>query len=455
MQMNKQTVTIKLKKCILFVSILGTNITNAQWVIQNTGFSDSTLVSGISIVDQNIVWISGIDDKIDYSGTGVFPGATFAKTSNGGLSWSPHIIPETVGMGAGGIAAINIDTAWIIMNNPDLGGGAVYRTNNGGVDWIKQASATFSAPKGLIKNIYFFNKYNGICIGDPNDGYWEIYTTANGGAIWTRVAKNNIPSPILDPDGAGETGYPGNMAISGDAIWFGSSANRVYRSFDKGLTWAVSMFPNSINGGDMSVSFRDSNNGLASKVYGGGSDLYSTINGGKTWSSVSHSGIINDVNLAYAPGNIPAYFSSGFSGTSYSIDDGITWIDIDFEEHSSIKFLNTNGTPLGWSGGINTNKTVGGIYKWNSPLTSLPKNNISKSVFNIYPNPSKDILIANTMNEVAEEIIITNFLGDVVEIIKPNTSITNIDLKKENSGVYFVKLILKDSEYVTKFILLK
>ncbi len=76
----------------------------------------------------------------------------------------------------------------------------------------------------------------GVAQGDPVSGEYEIYVTTNGGEAWTPIPGANIPNPT-----SGEFGITGNYCAFGDNIWFGTNQGRIFRSTDKGNTWAASM----------------------------------------------------------------------------------------------------------------------------------------------------------------------------------------------------------------------
>jgi hypothetical protein len=103
------------------------------------------------------------------------------------------------------------------------------------------------------------------------------------------------------------------------------------KSTDKGLTWALINTPlTSID--NMSFDFKDVNKGLLSdyNYYTKTALLYSTTNGGASWSLIKSSTSENYSNLRYIPSQ-NAYTSISRGGyiqtsVSYSTDNGLTWI---------------------------------------------------------------------------------------------------------------------------------
>ena len=135
---------------------------------------------------------------------------------------------------------------------------------------------------------------------------------------------------------------------------------------------------------------RDALHGL----WGVHGELYRTSDGGVTWEEVEYSGNWFTNDLAYVPGTASTYVSTGAHdmpgyaengslhgiGTSYSLDDGNTWITIDTAvEHMSLAMVNSY---TGFTGGINTDVT-NGIFKYNGPALGYScRNNLTSICHN-------------------------------------------------------------------------
>ncbi len=346
-------------------------VSHAQWVVENSGFSTPNLgIWSIAALNANDVWATAFDTS------GTNPVRDFTRTTNGGATWTPGQINGANNWDITSITATSNTTAWVSMGDPANGGGRIYKTTNGGANWSQQNNAAFASPAGWADMVCFWDANNGVCIGDSNTGYWEIYTTTNGGTNWTRVGQANIPANL-----ATETGNDNTYSAVGNTIWFGTGMGRVYKSTDKGLTWSVSQtgLPNIT-----SIAFKDANNGL---VENGGS-LQKTTDGGSTWVNVTATGNVRDGWMCYAQGAPGAYvtteYNLGTGGSSYSLDDGATWIDMDNNvDHGAVAFINT---ALGWSGGINANATTAGMFKWTGSMSVSPIDPANFDVA-IFPNP--------------------------------------------------------------------
>jgi len=90
-----------------------------------------------------------------------------------------------------------------------------------------------------------------------------------------------------------------------------------------------------------------------------------------------------------------------------------------------------------------------------SDLSSAPCfanaiNNISnKKSISIYPNPSNGIFILNS-TEIIDEIKITDILGNIIYMEKPNAE--KINLRLNNSGIYFISAKIGDTFETQKMI---
>jgi hypothetical protein len=288
-------------------------LAHAQWTSFNPGFTQATGVAGLSAPGNQVLWVAGRDTSQNVSGN------RFARTTDGGQTWSQFVVTGFPTYTPSNISAINADTAWVAMFN-STGGGGIFRTNNGGVSWTQQTTATFTAPNGFPNFVHFFDATNGVCMGDPNGGYFEIYTTANGGTTWARVAQTNIPTNLT-----GEYGTVNEFSASGNGVYFNTTSGRVFSSTNKGLTWATTPV---IVHGDTAYSYwvaaKTATEALVVTNAGGSSQLARTVNGGQTWTSESFEGFLPTSNASFIKGGGNSSYLLAFSGNDVrmSYDDG-------------------------------------------------------------------------------------------------------------------------------------
>ncbi len=347
------------------IGIFSTMIINAQWQHKASGFSTPQrgFVELIA-VGNSVVW--GIaNDAINPIST---PINDFTRTTDGGNHWTAGNISAFQDFTLVGIAPLSATLCYASLANFDNGNAKIVKTTDGGVTWAEQLNYNFGISFGFFADIYFFNANEGLVFGDQSNGYFTIFTTQDGGAHWTRVPQANMPAGLTD-----EASYVFSSEGVGNTFWTISSSGRIWKSIDKGLHW------NAYQTEETFIEFsnlkmRDELHGL----WGVHGELYSTSDGGITWQEIDYNGTWFTNDLAYVPGTASTYVSTGAHdfpgyaengslhgiGTSYSVDEGHTWIVIDTaEEHLCLAMVNVY---TGFTGGINTNGSTG-IFKYNGP----------------------------------------------------------------------------------------
>jgi PKD repeat protein len=383
--LTKKTPTMKKKLLLSLVLCSFFLSSQAQWVLQASGFATASRgIRYICAVDSNVVWAIGYDG----SSSTAAQIQEFTRTTNGGNLWTAGAIPGYTGSGLSMVYAIDALNAWIPVWYAN-GGGTIIRTTNGGASWTPQPTATFASPNGFPNVVHFWDANEGFCMGDPNGGYFEIYTTIDGGITWTRVPQANIPANL-----SGEYGTTGLYGVVGDITWYSTNMGRVYKSIDRGHHWSVSATP--ITNQQMVISFRDINHGIV-KMNVAPYTAYTTSDGGTTWQVLTSTGNFYNNDFCYVPGTTSTYISSGsdyttpFMGSSYSTDGGLTWTTItDTTQFLSLGFADNRH---GWAGAFNTSATVGGMWKYNGNLFVYDScagmaAYFSKSVDTVYLNSS-------------------------------------------------------------------
>jgi hypothetical protein len=94
---------------------------------------------------------------------------------------------------------------------------------------------------------------------------------------------------------------------------------------------------------------------------------------------------------------------------------------------------------------------------WIGPLSSSTTNvinNLDSETVIVYPNPNNKIFNIQTTKKIMK-IEILDILGSKIKIIGPTTNLTEINISKKPSGVYFLKISLENGNIVTKKIVCK
>jgi photosystem II stability/assembly factor-like uncharacterized protein len=333
---------------VAFLSIA--TMAQSPWIPQRASGLPNSVNPAVRFfaLDENVCW--GISSN----------NPLYLRTINGGTNWTVATITGAAG-GSASITALDANTAWVCIS------GGVFKTTDGGLTWDKQLTA-FQGFSGHPDVIHFFDSNNGVCAGDPNNGYWAIYTTTDGGTNWVRVPSGNIPPPVP----TGELGISSVAITSGNSFWFGTFDGSLYRSTDRGMTWTVAR--NVVGDFDgFGYAFKDSLNGLAC-TFVTSKKISKTSDGGLTWTRILPlpSGLsgLSPFYVNYAKGSEGSYvitshnniggFVQAIPGSAYSNDDGETWIQVDNLPHGPTSFSSWD---IGWSAGVNDS-----VYKWDSDI---------------------------------------------------------------------------------------
>ena len=134
-----------------------------------------TSIRGLSVVNENIVWVSGSN-------------GTVGKSTNGGKDWKWYQVKAFEKADFRDIEAFDATTAVVIsVGEPAY----ILRTSDGGENWKVVYE---NKNKGMFLDaLAFWNTDAGIVIGDPIDGKLFIARTFDGGWTWQTVPEKYRP----------------------------------------------------------------------------------------------------------------------------------------------------------------------------------------------------------------------------------------------------------------------
>ncbi len=336
------------------------------WPTQNSNFPKvSSGTRYMDAISPTVVWAIGYDGTIPNANSNVF-----TRTTNAGVNFTAGLVwPDTNTYAPASIQGIDANTAWVSAYLK-LGGnmGGIFKTTNGGTTWTNMtAVGMFTNTSSFVDFVSFSTPSIGIAVGDPPAADFEIWRTIDGGSTWSAISGVSIPNALI-----GEYGLTDIYTHLGNHIWFGTNKNRIYHSADDGQTWSVSgvITGTLSSAGITDIAFRDPNNGLAlAKSSTGIPYLFSTTNGGATWTQITpidpNFGLLD---MSSMPGTT-VYASAG-AGTSnqlisYSTDDGVTWNSWGGTNVQYLKVDFVDGTN-GWAGGFSDPTTASqlGMFKY-------------------------------------------------------------------------------------------
>ncbi len=446
-----------MKKYLLSaVAIIVILTANAQWLVQNAGFTNDTLgFYEMSLPDKNTAWAVCYDGK-----NGLFSGRPvldFTRTTDGGNTWIPGKVGNDRTLRFSNISAIDGQEAWVAMHKIDFSkGGGVFHTTDGGVTWEHTNPGELFDDNSSPEFVYFKDKNHGIAMGDPNGGYWEIYLTNNKGKKWKRVPGENIPEPL-----ANEAGWISGYAAIRDTIWFGTSAGRMYKSIDFGKSWTVHIVDPVPGTYVNEIAFLDDGqHGVAHLRGRGRTWVFSTSDGGLTWTNFGQPANWKNSRMTAVPGT-NAFVSTAvhgnpiFQGSAVSYDVGQTWTEIEHDADKAVcRFFDAE---TGYAGGffVTGPPLLGGIFKSqivfqltsvtkNKTTASIPTEKIIENLVKVYPSPARDVVnitlpIALMNNENVISLISTD--GKVIETRRSKaSSLIQFNVSKIPPGMYIIRI---------------
>ncbi|HNS18748.1 MAG TPA: C10 family peptidase [Bacteroidales bacterium] len=391
---------------------------NDDWIKQSSGFQTPYCINYISAVDSNVAWAIARDWNDVFN----VPCQAFTRTINGGETWMAGNIPDCEDLTFTMIQGVSAQKAYASLFSTSVNAPqGIFITLDGGNTWERQHTAAFSN-KSTCSSVHFFNENDGWCMGDPvvdGNGTYEMFVTGNGGENWIPVPAASIPPSIFS-----EMSWFGPFSAINDTLWFGTSCGRIFKSTDKGYTWTVTQVYETVLDFLIPV-FRNSSHGLVFNTTGH-LKLYETFDGGESWEAVDYTGPLYQTNLAYVPGTVNTWISTGGMskfrkcGASYSTDGGHTWTAFTGTEGIDFRNMAWVNPRCGWAGGHNSSATEGGIFKFNGNLGTPYGTNdhdISINPFTVYPNPfGNSATIEFELPHSADvEITIFNLLGEQVD----------------------------------------
>ena len=424
------------------------------WSHCASNYTSGRGINFMHAVDEDVFWSSA------YEGSGKGNIQEFGRSIDGGETWSSGEITSCSGGQIGMISGISSTKAYTVVYSSNIQG--IYATEDGGESWSRQETADFNLSSSFPNIVHFFNETDGVCQGDPVDGYYEIYTTNDAGETWSRVPSENIPAPI-----SGEYGVAGYFDSIEDNIWFGTLKGRVFRSSDKGATWDVSNtgLPDYVD-----ITFRDELYGLAiDKSSNSDGRLFKTEDGGITWSEINTSGYVFSSDIEFIPETntvVSTGSASNAAGATYSFDGGVNWNL--WSDIFGVQMLATDwaSSKSGFSGGFSSPDDNRGIFKYEGDLVTNIEGNYELQITNYelkqnYPNPFNPATKINyelgiTNYELAE-IVVHNSVGQEVWSSNPlslNTNTCLFDGSKFNSGIYYYSLLVDKKIISTKSMVL-
>jgi photosystem II stability/assembly factor-like uncharacterized protein len=273
----------------------------------------SISIRGLSVVNDNIIWVSGT-------------GGTVGKSLDGGKNWQWYPVKGFEKSDFRDIEAFNSHTAVIMAIGEPA---RILKTTDGGENWKVVFTDT---TKGMFLDAMdFYDAKHGVVVGDPIDSKFYIAKTVNGGNSWVKTP-----------------GIMQSNAIKGEACFAASGSNIHYfrnkdflfvsggvlsRLHDDAGGRQIPIIQGKESQGANSIAVRDIRTRVSNHLVIVGGDFSRdkdtvdncvlTHNGGHTW--------IKPVNPPNGYRSCVVYINNkklitcGTSGVDVSSDGGMNW----------------------------------------------------------------------------------------------------------------------------------
>ncbi|MEO6668372.1 MAG: T9SS type A sorting domain-containing protein [Ferruginibacter sp.] len=448
------------KHLLVAVSFILFFTASAQWQNQNAALMNNALgFYEMSIVDHKTAW------AVCYDGiNGLFSNRLvldFTRTVNAGNTWISGKMGNDSSLQFSNISAVSKKEAWVAMHKLNgITGGGLYHTTDGGVTWSQSNAGLIFDANSFPNFVHFKNKNKGVAMGDPNGGSFEVYTTNNGGDSWNRITPAHLPAPL-----ANEYGFISGYYAVDNTIWFGTLSGRMYKSTNFGKDWTVNTVDPAGNG-VYEIAFNDDKlHGVTHVRTATQTLLYSTTDGGVTWTNLGIPPYWKSSRITAVPGTNALVSTSVIptnQGSAISYDNGTTWTELENTAPKAVaRFLDEH---TGWAGGFYFlgPPFSGGIYKseinfqtsqcHNSKVNpnaitstgpSVIEQNTKADFVKIYPTPANDvinILLPDSPVITTYVISILTMEGRSIETRKLQSSkLYQVNVSKLTTGSYIIR----------------
>ena len=274
----------------------------------------NTSLRGLSVVTDNILWVSGSNGTV---GTSI----------NGGKDWRWLQVKGFEGKDFRDIEAFDGTTAVIIaVDTPAY----ILRTTDGGNNW--KVVYENKKPGMFLDTMEFWNTDAGIVIGDPVNGKLFIARTFDGGRTWTELPEKFKPSADKGEACFAASGTNIRALDRDEAVFVtGGTTSNIFIRADK-IKLPVAQGNETTGANSIAVWDNKKLNGGQKMIVVGGdfakdsssvNNCFYTTNRGKTWITPKRPPQGYKSCVEYITEK--TVITCGTSGVDYSTDGGETW----------------------------------------------------------------------------------------------------------------------------------
>ncbi|WP_162944773.1 WD40/YVTN/BNR-like repeat-containing protein [Flavisolibacter nicotianae] len=279
-----------------------------------------TSIRGLSVVNDNVLWVSGTNGMV-------------GKSTNGGKAWKWFQVKSFEKADFRDIEAFDATTAIVIsVGEPAY----ILRTTDGGENWkvVYENKA-----KGMFLDaLEFWNSESGIVIGDPINGKLFIARTFDGGYSWQAIPEQYRPTTengeaVFAASGTAITALDRDEAV----FVTGGKSSHVYIR-DQKTKLPIAQGKESTGAFSVAVWDHNKRNGGKKLIVVGGDYMADTVSAnncfysndrGQSWKAAKQPPHGYKSCVAYISEN--ELVTCGTSGVDVSFDSGDTWTQISKE----------------------------------------------------------------------------------------------------------------------------
>ncbi len=274
----------------------------------------ATSIRGLSVVNEQIIWVSGSN-------------GTIGRSTDGGQQWKWSVVKGFEKNDFRDIEAFDASTAIIMSVDAPA---YILKTTNGGDTWkiVYENNA-----KGMFLDaMEFWNEQAGIVIGDPLEGKFFVARTFDGGMSWHEVPADK--RPLADSGEACFAASGTNIRVldRDEAVFVTGGLHSRLFSRKPSLTLPILQGRESTGANSVAVWDNYKLQGGKNMIIAGGDfnvpssvekNCFYTRNGGKTWSApdIPPHGYRSCVEYISRKKAI----TCGLNGVDYTSDGGQNW----------------------------------------------------------------------------------------------------------------------------------
>jgi len=315
-------------------------------------------------------------------------------------------------------------------------------TNNQIVDNLVTAAGTVDEPGAWVTPYIMHPTNNNILLV----GKSQVYQTTNGGSTWAQLGTiSGINGNIISMAYAPST--PNTIYVA--------SANEIFKTTNGGGTWSL-IRTSTERITYISVSATNSQVlWITNSGYTAGYKVWTSANGGSTWSN--YSGTLPNI-----PVNCIVYENGSNGGLYIGTDLGVYYRDALMSDwisfNTGLPNVVVNELEISYSNNKLWAATFGrGL--WRSDLYGVftgNENIVSSNTINIFPNPSQGFFTIQSETSIGRgEIKVFNTLGEIIYQNNLSSNTTELDLSNQPNGVYFVKINSNENSITKRIIISK